>query len=41
VEEDDVEDEYDDDHNFVEDEALEYGRETVGPVVSPYLMPYV
>jgi len=39
VEEDD--DEYDDYDNFVEDEAREYGRENVGPVASPYLMPYV
>jgi len=27
--------------NFVEDEALAYGRENVGPVASPYLMPYI
>jgi len=39
VEDDD--DEYDDDDNIVEDEAPEYGRENVGPVASPYLMPYV
>jgi len=38
-EEDDDEDEDDDD--FVEDEACEYGRQNVGPVASPYLMPYV
>jgi len=42
VEEDDNdEDDYNDDENFVEDEAREYGRENVGPVGSPYLMPYV
>ena len=38
---DDEEDDYDDDGGFVEDEAREYGRENVGPVASPYLMPYV
>jgi len=38
---DDDEDDYDEDDNFVEDEAREYGRENVGPVASPYLMPYV
>jgi len=41
VEDDDDEDDYNDDDNFVEDEAREYGRENVGPVASPYLMPYV
>ena len=41
VEEDDDENDYDEDDNFVEDEAREYGRENVGPVASPYLMPYV
>jgi len=41
VENDDDNDENDDDHNFVEDEAREYGRENFGPVASPYLMPYV
>jgi len=41
VEDDDDEDSYNDDDNFVEDEAREYGRENVGPVASPYLMPYV
>ena len=41
VENDDDNDENDDDHNFVEDEAREYGRENIGPVASPYLMPYV
>ena len=40
VEEDD-DNEYDDDENFVEDEARQYGRGNVGPVASPYLMPYV
>ena len=39
--EDDDEDDYDEDDSFVEDEAREYGRENVGPVASPYLMPYV
>ena len=38
---DDDEDDYDEDDNLVEDEAREYGRENVGPVASPYLMPYV
>jgi len=32
---------YDEDDNFVEDEARAYGREKVGSVASPYLMPYV
>jgi len=41
VEDDDDEDDYNEDDNFVEDEAHEYGRENVGPVVRPYLMPYV
>jgi len=41
VEEDDDEDDYNEDDNFVEDEAREYGRENVGPVASSYLMPYV
>jgi len=41
VEDDDAEDDYNDDDNFVEDEARDYGRENVGPVASPYLMPYV
>jgi len=36
---DDDDDEYDNDDNFVEDEAREYGRENVGPVARPYLMP--
>ena len=36
----DGDDEYDDDDNFVEDEAHEYGRANVGPVASVYLMPY-
>jgi len=40
-EEDDDEDDYNEDDNFVEDEARKYGRENVGPVPSPYLMPYV
>jgi len=39
MEEDD--DDYDDADNFVEDEARVYGRENVGPVASPYLIPYV
>jgi len=39
--EDDDNDEYDDDDNFVEDEAWEHGRENVGPVASPYLKTYV
>ena len=34
-------DEYDDDDNFVEGEARTYGRENVGPVASPYMMPYL
>jgi len=37
----DDEDDYNEDDNFVEDEAREYGSENVGPVASPYLMPYV
>ena len=41
MEEDDDDDVYDEDDDFVEDEAREYGRENVGPVASPYLMPYV
>jgi len=41
VEEDDEYEEDDYDDNFFEDEALDYGRENVGPVASPYLMPYV
>jgi len=40
-EDDDGEDYYNEDDNFVEDKAHEYGRENVGPVASPYLMPYV
>jgi len=32
---------YDEDDNFVEEEAGEYGRENVGPEASPYLMSYV
>jgi len=39
--EDDGEDDYDEYYNFIEDEAQKYGRENVGPVASPYLMPYV
>jgi len=38
---DDGEDDCKDDDNFVEDEAREYGRENVGTLSSPYLMPYV
>jgi len=34
------EDVYDDDENFVQFETRGYGRENVGPVASPYLMPY-
>jgi len=41
VEEDNDEDDYNEDDNFVEDEARGDGRENVGPVASPYLMPYV
>ena len=41
VEDDDDEDDYNEDDNFVEDEARVYGTENVGPVASPYLMPYV
>jgi len=42
VEDDDEdEDDYNDDDNFVEDEAREYGRENIGPIASPYMMPYV
>ena len=41
VEDVDDEDDYNEDDNFVEDEAREYGRENVGPVASPYLMIYV
>jgi len=37
----DDEDDYDEDDNFVEDEARENGRENVGPVASHYMMPYV
>ena len=33
-------DDSDDDDYFVEVGAREYGRENVGPVASPYLMPY-
>jgi len=40
-EEDDIDDEYDDVDNIVEDEVQEYGRENVIPVASLYLMPYV
>jgi len=39
VENDDDEDDYNEDDNFFEDEAHEYGRENVGPVASLYLMP--
>jgi len=35
------EDDYNEDDNFVEDEAHEYGIENFVPVASPYLMPYV
>jgi len=38
---DDNEDDYDEDDNFVEYEAREYGWENVGAVACPYLMPYV
>jgi len=38
---DDVEDVYDDDANFVEEETQAYFRENVGSVASPCLMPYV
>ena len=41
VEDDDDDDEYDVDDKFVEDEAWDYCSENVGPVASPYLMPYV
>jgi len=41
VEDDDDEDDYNEDDNFVEDESREYGRENVGPVANPYLMPSV
>ena len=34
-EDDDDEDDYNEDDNFVEDEACEYGRENVGLVASP------
>jgi len=37
----DDEDAYNEDDNFVEDEARAYSSENVGPVDSPYLMPYV
>ena len=40
-EDDEDEDDYDEDDNFVEDEAHAYGSENVGPIASPYLMPYV
>jgi len=40
-EDDDDEYDYNEDDNFVEDEARENGRENIGPVASPYLMPYV
>jgi len=32
---------YDYDDNFLEDESQAYCRENVGPVASPYLLPYV
>jgi len=38
---DDGENDYNDDDNFVEDEAREYGRENVGTVAIPFPMPYV
>jgi len=41
VEEDDNEDDSYDDDNFVEDVGLEYGRENVCPIASPYLIAYV
>jgi len=41
VEDDDDEDDCNEDDSFVEDEAREYGRQNVGPVASPYLMPYL
>jgi len=40
-EKEDDEEDYNEDDYFVEDEAREYGWENVGPVASPYLMPYV
>jgi len=40
-EDDEDDDDYEDDDNFVEGEARAYGRENVGPVASPYMMPYV
>ena len=39
VEDADDEDDYNEDDNFVEDEAGEYGRENVGPAACPYVMP--
>jgi len=41
VDDDVDDDDYDEGDNFVEDEAREYDRDNVGPVASPYLMPYV
>jgi len=38
---DEDEDDCDEDDNFVMDEARAYSSENVGPVDSPYLMPYV
>ena len=35
------EDDDDDDDGFLEEDAKRFGRENVGSVASPYLMPYV
>jgi len=34
-------DDYNEDVNFVEGQARSYRRENIGPLASPYLMPYV
>jgi len=35
IDDDDEDDDYDEDGNFVEEEAHAYGRKNVGPVTSP------
>ena len=41
IADDDDDDDVHYDDGFVKKEANKYGRESVGSVVSPYLMPYV
>ena len=38
---DDDDDDDDDDNVFVEEDAKAFGRENVGPIASPYIVPYL